>query len=528
MTCPECSQVWHNSCAGLQASFTQPVLDSLLLNWSCPWCFVCPFPAPKGHKSGKNEKDLKEKVLTAATIQQITESVAEVIGNTLKAPDFVSLGHLLENFSKEVQEYKENFPPSANATPHFKPPPAPSTSRLSLATKERPYQSYTEEFLSEEELTGLTDFLKGCKETSQFQSENGHSVMTLGLPYHYTGSKSENKPPPIPSELQMIIDKMMATLNLTQKPNSILVNHYESAGSPNTDSSFLPFHCDDEKVILPDSQIATLTVGGTREITFQHLHNPTEEEVKLSPASNSLYVMTRASQAWYKHGIHATDEAVEERFSLTFRTVSEKFQKSLIIIGDSNTKDILFGPGAGKIGESYPGKRVKAGNKNQIDPTECIGYANIAIVCGTNNLREDNIVHPSEVGTLVEKLANKLSQIKRLCPKSHITVMPVLPTRLPRMNKNIMMFNDLVSRMLETRFHDISQPGIYDMLDKNQLLSMNLTRERDNIHLNQRGISGLVKAIKQSVYGRFVNDRRAIRKFQESHSTNLGGSTEPP
>ena len=189
MTCPECSQVWHNSCAGLQASFTQPVLDSLLLNWSCPWCFVCPFPAPKGHKSGKNEKDLKEKVLTAATIQQITESVAEVIGNTLKAPDFVSLGHLLENFSKEVQEYKENFPPSANATPHFK-PPAPSISRLSLATKERPYQSYTEEFLSEEELTGLTDFLKGCKETSQFQSENDDDRPTISLHWLKIGKQA--------------------------------------------------------------------------------------------------------------------------------------------------------------------------------------------------------------------------------------------------------------------------------------------------------------------------------------------------
>ena len=449
--------------------------------------------------------------------------MAEVIGNTLKAPDFVSMGNLIESFSKEVQDFKENLP--LNKTPQ-RTPLAPVTPSISLVTNEKPYQSYAEEFLSQEELSGISNLLKKCKEDSKLKQENGHSVMTLGKPYHYTGSRTENQPPPIPVEIDAIIDKMMATLNLTHRPNSVLINHFESVTASNNNSSFLPFHCDDESVILPDSHILTLSVGGTREITFQHLHNPAQEEVKLSPASNSLYTMSRSSQAWYKHGIHATDQSVEERFSLTFRTVSEKYERSLIIIGDSNTKDIQFGSGAGKVGESYPGKRVKAGYINQIDPKDCIGYTNIAIVCGTNNLRTDNIVHPSEVRNLVDKLADKLNKIKKLCPKSHIVVMPVLPSRLPKMNKNIVMFNSLVADMLETCYSDISHPGLYHMLDANHLLADNLTRNNDAIHLNGRGIACLVSMLKQSVYGRVLHHRK-IRK-QEPQSTIHRGSPEPP
>jgi hypothetical protein len=58
---------------------------------------------------------------------------------------------------------------------------------------------------------------------------------------------------------------------------------------------------------------------------------------------------------------------MKERYSLTFGSVSEKFQRSVLILDDSNTKDIKFGNSSGRVGASYPGKRVKAAKMNSID-----------------------------------------------------------------------------------------------------------------------------------------------------------------
>ena len=339
-----------------------------------------------------------------------------------------------------------------------------------------PFKRYTENFLSEVELEELSSFLQESLDAGKFHQENGRSTLTMGHAYSYAGSKSPSSPPEIPPILSSVIDKLVTSQELSHRPNSILVNFFPKS----LNNSYLPHHCDDESIILPDSEIATITIGGEREITFQHLHDPSREEAKLSPKSNSVYVMTRKSQAWFKHGIPATEEDVVERFSLTFRTVSDKFKRSLVIIGDSNSQNIEFGSGKGKVGESYPGKRVRSGYLNQINAPDCIGYANITIMCGTNDLRTESISNPSQIYPLVQKLELKLTQIRSLCPKAKVTVLPVLPSRLPKMNNNIMhydiMHNDIVGSMLSELFDGILFPSVHQMLDKQGLLEMKLTR----------------------------------------------------
>ena len=81
--CAECKQVWHNVCAGLKADFTKHVLDSLFRSWQCPWCYTCPYPRSDNHHSVKREQELKDKLLTAETIQCIKESVSKVIERAL-------------------------------------------------------------------------------------------------------------------------------------------------------------------------------------------------------------------------------------------------------------------------------------------------------------------------------------------------------------------------------------------------------------------------------------------------------------
>ena len=142
----------------------------------------------------------------------------------------------------------------------------------------------------------------------------------------------------------------------------------------------------------------------------------------LSPESNSVYIMTRSSQAWYQHGIGETRATAHQlpvqigRYSITLRTVSRQSKRSTVIIGDSNTKPILFGCGAGTLGQSFPGTRIKASKITNIDPKSCVGYNNAVIVCGTNELRVENIKGSGDIHQLVDILHLKIQQIKKLCP----------------------------------------------------------------------------------------------------------------
>ena len=189
----------------------------------------------------------------------------------------------------------------------------------------------------------------------------------------------------------------------------------------------------------------------------------------------------------------------------------------MVIIGDSNTQDIKFGSGEGNVGESYPGKRIKATHINQINPPDCIGYSNIVLACGTNDLRVPNIKHQSEINQLVNKLRCKLSEIKALCPKSKIIVLPVLPTRVPKMNENVMYYNHLVDSMLTRYYSDIWFPGLYGFLDRKSLLAEDLTRDGDSIHLGAKGTARYVGFMKYWVFQREKSDSRVYRSRNQGH-----------
>ncbi len=245
---------------------------------------------------------------------------------------------------------------------------------------------------------------------------------------------------------------------------------------------------------------------------FKQIHDSDGAETVLSPRHNSIYTMTRSSQAWYKHGIAKTKDQTQERFSITLRSVSSKFSRSIILIGDSNTKDINFGSGKGFVGESFPGKRVKAAHVDQIDPVDCIGFAHVVLACGTNNLRTENPSSSCPIHQVVENLEHRIAQIKKLCPNCVITVMPVLPSRLPRMNANIIRYNDLVDEMLMHSFPDAGFPSMHDFLDPKGMLSIKYNRDNDPIHLGGRGVAKFVSVMKYRVYERESMNRRRNSK----------------
>ena len=77
LTCLDCNQAWHQSCAGLKAEFSKPAIDSLLKTWQCPWCFTCPFTKPNSHISLKHAQSVQANVLIASTVQSITDTISE-------------------------------------------------------------------------------------------------------------------------------------------------------------------------------------------------------------------------------------------------------------------------------------------------------------------------------------------------------------------------------------------------------------------------------------------------------------------
>ena len=137
---------------------------------------------------------------------------------------------------------------------------------------------------------------------------------------------------------------------------------------------------------------------------------------------------------------------------------------------------------------------------SKIDPGCCVGYTDVFIMCGTNNLRCEYIKQKSDVSAVVEQLKDKIIEIKQLCPEVKLFVIPVMPSRISKMNHNIKLFNELVDQMLFDNFPDVWFKGIYNFLDNKGLLSIKLTRQNDEIHLSDRGIAKLVTYIKSCVF----------------------------
>ena len=530
-----CRQGWHSSCAGLKGinSLTEAQVVFITKTWQCPWCYTVPFARPGSHPSSLQETSLIKETLSASLYQNLAETITESIKAVSGTVDLSPIESQLKELTANIEEFKKS---SKWKTSHARTP----TSQLStpvhvhveraMECPEMPYESVRENFLDSEDLDYLKDLLGYLKDSGDFVSERGHGVKLFGEPYTYTGSKTST-PDPVPPELQKIIDKLSTDLSLSEqeRPNSILINHFPN--SSNQEESFLSMHSDDEKSIKANSKIITLSIGASRTVHFESKNQGEVKKADLERSHNSIYVMTRQSQNWFRHGIPPLEPGTEsdERFSLTFRSLHQKFKRSVVILGDSNSRDINFGTGIGKVGHSYPGKRIKTPMVKDIDPSVCTGYSNIFLMCGTNDLRCKYISNENDIHNIVCLLKEKIIEIKQLCPDAKLFVLPVMPSRIPKMNYNITTYNSLVSEMLSFDFPDVWFPGIYSFVDNRGLLLKKLVRlnddnKYDDIHLGPKGIAKLVTYIKTSIFTR--------EKYEEhySHSrvsTSVVGSPEP-
>ena len=532
LKCCRCSQHWHASCSNLKGAnqIGQIDLDAILQHWECPWCFTSIHPKPNSSTASKMDEALQSSVDYSKNIQAVSDAISSAVSNSMPTIEISSLEARLLQLSEEIHSFQKSRSPQMG----------PPMSYAAAADQEKrptvalpkcvmpPIKDYQVDILDKDLLNEVTSFLTKCKEDGKFSQMNGRSVLKYGESYTYSGDSNAPSSSAIPPPLAAAIDRVTSQCILRHKPNSVLINYFPP--STGAEESMLPFHSDDEPEILADSEIATISIGEVRIISFAPVHeghSPTKM-TEISLESNSAYIMTRSSQAWFKHGIRATQKtqdnpepAINGRFSITLRTISNKFKRSTIILGDSNTKTIKFGCGAGTMGQSFPGERVKAGRVGLIDPCRCIGYSNVVIVCGTNDLRVDNLRGENEIHQLVDILNLKIQQIRKLCPSTKIFVAAVLPSRLPQMNKNIMTFNRLVEEMLSANFNQsVWHLGVGHFLDSRGLLATNLTRVGDDIHLGVYGIAKFVRCVKHWVYVRERQERTRRGKHNQSVGSN--------
>ena len=370
-------------------------------------------------------------------------------------------------------------------------------------------QSCDEDFIDKTYAAELTDFLNN----QQFEQLNGRSVLSFGEVYKYTGSPKTDKFVTIPEVIKTVITKIESKypgVNL----NSCLINKYNGKGS------FLPPHSDDETSLNPMCPIFTVSLGCTRMVTFRD--KSSGQEITLDTNDRSLYIMSGESQSLWSHRIDRCSsdsdpesDSDECRYSITLRDVNNRYKNTTVILGDSNTKHIKFGSEKGTFGRKLPGKREEVFRISSIDVNNCIGYRNVVLHVGTNDLRDDsphrpkNDPPPSDVQGHFNNLVTKIKQIQQINPKCCIMVSSILPTKVYDVNARATEFNRLL-----TNYSLHINPKIriiyHDKLVLNNSLNPYFACYKDihdKYHLGKKGIRALASAFMGNIINREKDGR---------------------
>lgn len=535
MKCTGCKQVWHTSCANLKTQKVIPesVILGLEKSWTCPWCFRSPYLRPPGHPSCTNETQLFGTALADAVCEKISQEISNEI-----IPEFeLSVDNLVttrlkqtsEKLEAQVKSIKDNIKELTelkfkllatdetenqhNADLRSTLPTEPITPLASNPTNY--IEDYDEKFLSDEEITDLNLALGSMS----FTQVNGRGIASFGQDYQYRGAPKTNSKD-IPEPLKNVINKIHNNPTYKdEKLNQVVVNKYSG-------TTHLPEHADDEATIRPSSRIVTVTLGQAMPIKFRD--KVTQEDVTLEPVGGSLYAMSMESQYHWTHRIEETTLSNTTRYSLTFRSVGKQYKNSTIILGDSNTKHLKFSSGQqrekGTFGFNMPGQRVETFHINHIDEQKCLGYRNVIIHCGINDIRDSSPgrqpsdPEPTDIEGHINNLINKIVRIKNMCPQSSVVVNPLLPTKNQRLNERVLKFNSLLFQFLGTdkRGEGVRSSNFMEFVDGRGVLkeeygvwdrNTNDFSKRDILHVGKSGIRLLAKIIRDSVYTKLITSQ---------------------
>ena len=280
-------------------------------------------------------------------------------------------------------------------------------------------------------------------------------------------------------------------------------------------ASFIPSHSDVERSIHPNSSIFTVSIGKEATVHFTNIRSGAIHEHVAT--NGSLYSMSRSSQSCYKHQIKKDSSwaGSDVRLSITFRSVHWRNNNSLLILGDSNTGGLKFAnfgrEGSvdmnGTFGNALPGHREAAFVVDELDASKCLGFNNIVVHCGVNDIRKPDVKSEDDVREIYTRFKSKINQILHVNKRARVYVDLLLPSKMESCNINIKRFNKLIVDDLCKSYSRIRTIDCYKKFcDSNGFLANNLSREfsRDNqqdyLHLNEGGLKLLSVVIKNTIF----------------------------
>ena len=470
------------------------------------------------HPENLNIKDIEQAVSTCITKELNDFNNANDFNIATVRDDIKKLDVLMHELKNSINLSARTENEIISACPNEdKPEP------VSVTNPMKHIEKCTTDFISQQDETELIEFL-GQQNLKKLTS--GWSVLNYGEPYQYTGSPTtQSTPVPIPDPIKKVMDGIRSEYEKCDI-NQCTINKYSD------NSSQLSEHSDNESTIRPESDIFTVSLGSQRDITFRNVTTGNERVV--TTESRSLYIMSQPSQFLWTHRMDAVEPGdhsdSEIRYSLTFRCVGSNFKSSCIIIGDSNTKHLSFGTGKSTFGKRLPGKRVQALTVEDIDPTMCIGYKNILIHVGINNLKSTNIpllYSDTKNINVFEKfilLKDKIDYIRALCPQSNIVVSPILPTKIGWLNERGLEFNRyLFEYLCISNIRSLDFNVFLDYYGEKLDDSYGCYNSKDNIHLGRSGIRKLAMIIKESILypGRDARNYASVVRDGTGRSSNV-------
>ncbi|MFT6880031.1 MAG: alkylated DNA repair dioxygenase AlkB [Arcticibacterium sp.] len=126
-------------------------------------------------------------------------------------------------------------------------------------------------------------------------------------PYHYSNTTKI----PLSWTPELFAIKALAEEKAGIRFNSCLLNLYHNGDEG------MGWHTDDEKTLVQDSPIASLSFGAERRFDLRHIKS--KEKVQLVLESGSLLVMKGTTQKHWHHALPKTKKVKTPRVNLTFR-----------------------------------------------------------------------------------------------------------------------------------------------------------------------------------------------------------------
>ena len=356
------------------------------------------------------------------------------------------------------------------------------------------FDGFEESILPIDLRSSICQFLEG---NSAFTDKGSHKAAYFG----YDFNKSKNIiPKPILEAIQLIHEKYSTTDSC--EINSVHVKKFLGK------SSHLEQQSDFSPYLSSESDIYNILLGNSSTITFTY--KCANEESVLNVCDNSIYKTSVKSQHYWSYGVDRPNSSEGSvTYILSFLSIHRSHQKSTVIVGDSNTHNISFHNNNQKqrsdLGKDIYGKKVKAFIIDQIDPHEAIGYKNIAVQVGVNNLKRKytNEYGIVDIDSAFDARLRKIICIKQLCPTSRIIISPVMPTKIRDINDRAKQFNHRIFSCVNKFWNSL---GFDSFLGNDGLLDDNMGRyfnasigRRDRIHLGRLGISRLSLMIRKAV-----------------------------